>query len=313
MRLYPVLFSLSLFACQPDAPKQFAYGPTVTVFEHEPAEKPAFANTKLPTLPEGMIYVPGGYTQMGSEEGLDQEKPLFWVKVAPFLMDRNEVTVGQFRAFAKATGYQTEAEKFGDAGVFSDETKEWTLVKGTNWQFPYGPANGPAPDNMPVTQVSWNDAQAYAKWAGKRLPREIEWEHAARNGTNSRMLYPFGNETVMGDKFMANIWNGRFPDHDRVSDGYHRAAPVGTFGASPLGLSDLTGNVWEWCEDPKISYDDLVKQAPVTITPQTERVQRGGSYLCEPGWCHGYRVSGRSGSTAETSLMHVGFRCVKDL
>lgn len=300
-------------SCQPDAPRQFAYTPTITVFETEPAQKIAPVVQPPKQAPEGMIYVPGGYTRMGSEEGLEQEKPLFWVLVKPFWMDRHEVTVGQFRAFAKATGYKTEAEKFGDGGVFDDSTKSWNLIKGTNWQFPYGPEAGPAANNMPVTQVSWNDAQAYAKWAGKRLPHEIEWEHAARNGNNSQTLYPFGNELDPGGKARANIWNGRFPDYDQVTDGFHRAAPVGTFGTSPIGLADLSGNVWEWCEDTKMTYADLLKQTPVTVTAQTERVQRGGSFLCEPGWCHGYRVSGRSGSTAETALMHVGFRCVKDI
>ena len=305
--------ALLIVACQPKAPKQFAYSPTTTVFESEPAEKTAPVSQPPGTLPADMVYVPGGYTQIGSEEGLEQEKPLFWVLVKPFLMDQHEVTVGQFRAFVKATGYRTEAEKFGDAGVFDDATKEWDLVKGTNWQYPYGLQAGPAADNQPVVQVSWNDAKAYAQWAGKRLPSEIEWEHAARNATNSRSLYPFGNELSANGKFLANTWNGKFPDYDRVSDGFHRAAPVGSFGRSPIGLADMSGNVWEWCENPKISYSDLLAQTPVSITEQTERAQRGGSYLCEPGWCHGYRVSGRSGSTAETSLMHVGFRCVEDL
>jgi len=317
MRTSLIILALSsftlLFSCQPNPPKQFDYAPGVTVFEFEPTTKPAPVNQPPAILPDGMVYVPGGYTQIGSETGLDQEKPVFWTLVKPFLMDQHEVTVGQFREFTKATGFKTEAEKFGDAGVFDDKTKEWNLIKGTNWQYPYGPAAGPAPDTMPVTQVSWNDAQAYAKWAGKRLPHEIEWEHAARNATNSQTLYPFGNELTNRGKALANTWNGHFPDYDAVTDGYHRAAPVGTFGTSPLGLADLSGNVWEWCEDPKVPYQDLLNQTPVKITEQTERVQRGGSFLCEPGWCHGYRVSGRSGSTAETSLMHVGFRCVKDV
>jgi len=302
-----------LFSCQPNAPKQFNYAPTITVFESEPTTKTAPVSQPPATLPDGMVYVPGGYTQIGSETGLDQEKPVFWTFIKPFLKDQHEVTVGQFREFSTATGFKTEAEKFGDAGVFDDKTKEWDLIKGTNWQYPYGPAAGPAPDNLPVTQVSWNDAQAYAKWAGKRLPHEIEWEHAARNATNSQTIYPFGNELTASNKPLANTWNGRFPDYDAVTDGYHRAAPVGTFGTSPLGLADLSGNVWEWCDDPKVSYQDVLNQTPVRITEQTERVQRGGSFLCEPGWCHGYRVSGRSGSTAETSLMHIGFRCVKDV
>ncbi len=304
---------MTAVSCQPDRPQQFAFSPTITVFESEPIYKNAPVSPPPKTLPDGMIYVPGGYTQIGSEDGLDQEKPSFWVRVTPFLMDQHEVTVGQFRAFVRATNYRTQAEGFGDAGVFDDTIRDWTLIKGASWQFPYGPAAGPAADDMPVTQVSWNDAQTYAKWAGKRLPREIEWEHAARNAMNSRTLYSFGNELSSNGRFLANTWNGKFPDYDRVSDGFHRAAPVGSFGKSPLGLSDMSGNVWEWCEDPKIAYTDLLQEISEPITPQIERVQRGGSFLCEPGWCHGYRVSGRSGSTAETALMHVGFRCVRSL
>ena len=320
--IFSILFWLS--ACQPEqhAPPEaarsgydqpFAYSPTVTVFPVEPAEK-RVAPTRPPTsLPPGMAYVPGGYTQIGSEQGMAQEKPVFWVRVQPFLMDWHEVTVGQFRRFVAATGYQTQAEQFGDGGVFDDSSKGWGLVKGASWQYPYGPAAGQAAADQPVTQVSWNDARAYAAWAGKRLPNELEWEHAARNGRNSRALYPFGNSLVVNGKAMANTWNGKFPDHDNVTDGFHRAAPVGTFGESPLGLADLAGNVWEWCENPWVSYPDLLDRAAPPPTAQTERAQRGGSYLCEPGWCHGYRVSGRSGSSPETALMHVGFRCVRDL
>jgi sulfatase modifying factor 1 len=257
-----------------------------------------------------MVYVPGGYTQIGALDGLPQEQPLFWVLVKPFLMDQHEVTVGQFRQFVQATGYRTQAERFGNAGVLDDAAKEWRLLDGATWRTPYGPQAGPVADNLPVTQVSWHDAVAYAKWAGKRLPNELEWEHAARNGRNSRTRFPFGDSLHLGGKFLANTWNGKFPDYDRASDGFHRAAPVGSFGTSPLGLADLAGNVWEWCANPKQPYADLLRQVPPR---QGEQAQRGGSFLCEAGWCFGYRVSGRSGSTPETALMHVGFRCVRDL
>jgi sulfatase modifying factor 1 len=291
----------------------YAYSPTVTVFLTEPNNKLVPTSKPSATLPAEMVYVPGGYTQIGSADGMDQEKPLFWVRVKPFLMDQHEVTVGQFRKFVQATRYQTQAEKFGNGGVFNDSTKAWGLATGASWQYPYGPAAGKAADNQPVAQVSWNDAQAYAKWAGKRLPNEIEWEHAARNGRNSRMRYPFGDSLVTKGKALANTWNGTFPDFDKVTDGFHHAAPVGTFGPSPLGLKDMAGNLWEWCANYKVSYPDLLRQVPPIVTPQTERAQRGGSFLCEPGWCHGYRVSGRSGSSPETSAMHVGFRCVQEL
>lgn len=309
-RMLLSVWVLAFTACQADEAEQFTYSPTITIFTTEPTQKPALVSQPPATLPAGMVYVPGGYTQIGSDTGLEQEKPTFWVLVNPFLMDQHEVTVGQFREFVQATSYQTEAEKFGNAGVFSDTSKQWGLVEGASWRYPYGPKAGPAAANQPVAQVSWNDAQAYAKWAGKRLPDEIEWEHAARNSTNSRNLYSFGNDLTANGKPLANTWNGQFPDHDQRTDGFHWAAPVGSFGSSPLGLTDMAGNLWEWCANYQQSYESLLSKA--TPLP-TERVQRGGSFLCEPGWCHGYRVSGRSSSTPETAVMHVGFRCVKDL
>jgi sulfatase modifying factor 1 len=309
------ILGLGMAACQPQSEDlgHYAYSSTITVFETKPAELTSPPAQPPTALPEGMVYVPGGYTQIGSTAGLDQEKPLFWVLIKPFLLDQHEVTVGQFRKFVQATGYKTQAEGFGNAGVFDDEAKEWHLVKGANWQYPYGPKAGPAAATQPVAQVSWNDAQAYAKWAGKRLPDELEWEHAARNGRNSRQLYPFGDSLRLNGKYLANTWNGKFPDYDRVTDGFHRAAPVGSFGASPLGLADMSGNLWEWCANYKQPYADLVHHVAPVVNDQTERAQRGGSFLCESGWCYGYRVSGRSGSTPETALMHVGFRCAKDI
>ncbi|MGI4833204.1 MAG: formylglycine-generating enzyme family protein [Janthinobacterium lividum] len=309
---------LGLAACQAPAPPQqvpaqFAYSPTITVFETTPTQLNSLPATPPAVLPAGMVYVPGGYTQIGSATGLDQEKPQFWILVQPFLLDQHEVTVGQFRAFVQATGYRTQAEGFGNAGVLNERTKQWELLAGANWQYPYGPQAGPAAASQPVAQVSWHDAQAYAKWAGKRLPDELEWEHAARNGRNSRVLYPFGDSLRLGGKYLANTWNGHFPDYDRATDGFHRAAPVGSFGTSPLGLADMAGNVWEWCANYKQPYADVLHRVAPAATAQAERAQRGGSFLCEAGWCYGYRVSGRSGSTPETALMHVGFRCAKDL
>jgi sulfatase modifying factor 1 len=309
------ILGLAMIACQPtsEGPRQFAYSPTITVFETQPSEVTSPSAQPPAVLPTGMVYVPGGYTQIGSDAGLDQEKPLFWVLIKPFLLDQHEVSVGQFREFVQATGYKTQAEVFGSAGVFDEATKQWTLVEGASWQYPYGPKAGPAAATQPVAQVSWNDAQAYAKWAGKRLPDELEWEHAARNGRNSRQLYPFGDSLRLNGKYLANTWNGKFPDYDRVTDGFHRAAPVGSFGTSPLGLADMSGNLWEWCANYKQPYSDLVHQVVPVVNDQAERAQRGGSFLCESGWCYGYRVSGRSSSTPETALMHVGFRCAKSI
>lgn len=258
-----------------------------------------------------MVYVPAGILEMGSENGLSQERPTFWAKVGPFLMDEHPVTVGEFRKFVVATNFKTEAEKFGDAGVFDEDTKAWRLVKGANWEHPLGKDTPLAPDNHPVTQVSWNDATAYAKWAGKRLAHEIEWEHAARNAINDRNIYSFGNEVFEKGEYKANVWQGIFPEKNKVLDGFQFTSPVGYFGKTPLGLTDMAGNVWEWCDNWKMSYEEM-STGQFPVDPK-EKAQRGGSFLCEPTWCHGYRVSGRSFSTPETSLMHLGFRCVKDI
>lgn len=300
-----------LIACRTD-PAGHPLTPTITVYAEKPEQTSVTVADKPVGTPNGMVYVPGGFTQIGAEDGQEIEKPLFWAEVKPFFMDKHPVTVAEFRRFIQTTRYQTEAEKFGDGGVLDETAKQWTLRKGANWKYPQGKDQGKAPDNHPVTQVSWNDAQAYAKWAGKRLPSEFEWEHAARNAVNSRTRYPFGNElqTASG-KYLANTWNGTFPENDAVADGFHFTSPVGHYGKTSLGLTDMTGNVWQWCEDWRQNYADvIVGQSPVS---PTERVQRGGSFLCEPGWCHGYRVSGRSFTSPETALMHVGFRCVKSV
>ena len=290
-------------------------GPSQTV--EEPAEEASPASrvaaaTQPPTeIPDGMVYVPGGLTHVGSKTGLPQEQPVFAAEVAPFFMDAHPVTVATFRAFVEATGFVTEAEGFGNAGLIDERTRQWILLDGATWRHPLGPDAPPAPDDHPVTQVSWNDAVAYAEWAGKRLPTEAEWEHAARGAKDDRRRYPWGDSLVEGGAHRANTWNGVFPIRNTNEDGHLYTSPVGAFGQTPLGLTDMGGNVWEWTQDWFRSYADRDK--PFTPTPQSEKAQRGGSFLCEPGWCHGYRVSGRSHSTPETSLFHVGFRCVMDL
>lgn len=261
--------------------------------------------------PEGMAFIPGGWVDVGAYDGLPREKPVTAKRVRGFFMDITPVTVGQFREFVKATGYVTQAENFGDAAVFDQSQLTWVLRKGANWQFPHGAGTEPAPDDHPVTQVSWNDAVAYCKWAGKRLPTEQEWEHAARDGANEREPYPWGTTLVVDGAFKANTWNGHFPTHNTVSDGFEFTSPVGSFGETKLGLQDISGNVWEWCQNWYLPHN--VSQEGYEPTPESEKVMRGGSFMCEPGYCHGYRVSGRSGSTPETALFHVGFRCVQDV
>jgi formylglycine-generating enzyme len=269
-------------------------------------------------LPASMVLMQGGYTYIGSDSsGAEFENPRFWIYVQPFYMDESPVTVGSFRQFVQATHYVTEAEQLGNAGFIDETTQQkWILKAGCTWQYPNGKDFPAATDALPVTQVSWNDAQTYAKWAGKRLPHELEFEHAARNARNDQTLYSIGNDLKSATgQWRVNIWQGTFPIKNDLEDGYKFASPVGHFGKTPAGLSDMTGNVWQWCHNGKFNYADVVKslETGTAIVERSDlKAQKGGSFLCESGWCHGYRVSGRNYTSAETSLMHVGFRCVKD-
>lgn len=262
-------------------------------------------------VPEGMVFIPGGITDIGDQNGLPREQPVWSSSIRGFFMDITPVTVGQYRKFVKATGYVTQAEKFGDAAVFDMEGQNWYLKKTAYWEYPQGKDHAISPDDHPVTQVSYNDAVAYCDWAGKRLPTEAEWEHAARNGNNSRAQYSWGEEIEENGKYKANFWQGVFPAYNTNADGFPFTSPVGAFPTTRLGLKDISGNVWEWCQTWYKSYDP--NDPDKVITAEPERVMRGGSFMCDPNYCHGYRVSGRSGSTPETGLFHVGFRCVKDI
>lgn len=262
-------------------------------------------------VPPGMLYVPGGRTKIGCEEGMMWEKPVFEAEVKPFFLDVHPVTVRQFREFAAATGYKTDSERIGNSAVFVFEKQTWELVAGADWQHPYGPAKEAAGDDLPVTQVSWNDATTYCAWAGKRLPTEVEWEHAARNAQNSGPRYAWGDEAVVEGKYMTNFWQGRFPEANTKADGYLGAAPVGIFGKAPSGLTDMGGNVWEWCSDWFRYYDE--RDLPFTPDATSQKVHRGGSFLCDPAVCHGYRVSARASTEVDLGLCHVGFRCAKDV
>ncbi len=295
--LYFIYFLLFLAGCLSGSKPQ--QGPLVTQL---PADV---------TVPSDMIFIPGGEMDLGSENGLPQERPVIRQRIQGFFMDKTPVTVKQFREFVQATGHQTQAEAFGDAAVFNLKKGIWELWQGAYWAYPLGPDSAAAADDHPVTQVSWNDAMAYCEWAGKRLPTEAEWEHAARNAKNDRTLYSWGNQEVVAEKHLVNIWQGKFPYINTGADGYLFTSPVGIFGKTPLGLTDMSGTVWEWCQNWKRPYGAEEK----TFVPDStsERAMRGGSFMCEAGYCHGYRVSGRSGTTPETALFHLGFRCVKDL
>jgi formylglycine-generating enzyme required for sulfatase activity len=312
--------------------------------------------------PTGMIWIPGGEFNMGTEAevGWADEKPVHRVRVDGFWMDTTEVTNAQFRAFVDATGYMTTAEQTPDVADilrqsppgtppppkeqlvpgsvvfvmtpgpvqdFRDYSQWWKWTPGACWKHPEGPTSTIAGrENHPVVQVSWNDAIAYAKWAGKRLPREAEWEFAARGGLAS-MTYGWGDEKPgVGGKWQVNIWQGHFPQNNTAADGYERTAPVGSYAANGYGLYDMAGNVWEWCND---WYDrELYRKragSEVIVNPtgpdtsadpqrpyQSQRVQRGGSFLCDESYCLRYRPSARHGSTPDTGMSHAGFRCVKD-
>jgi sulfatase modifying factor 1 len=195
----------------------------------------------------------------------------------------------------------------------------WQLVPGATWHHPLGASGPAAPADHPVTQVAWNDAVAFCEAEGGRLPTEVEWEHAARNARNDRRPYAWGDSLVTHDAgsgghgeahHHANTWNGTFPTENTGADGYELTSPVGVFGETDLGLTDLGGNVWEWTADWFRPYAE--RDEPFTPTPQSEKVQRGGSFLCHPSYCHGYRVSARSHATPESSLFHVGFRCARN-
>jgi formylglycine-generating enzyme required for sulfatase activity len=310
-------------------------------------------------LPPGMVWVPGGEFMMGtnSETGWADEKPAHRVRVDGFWIDQTEVTNAQFRAFVEATGYVTIAEKAPDldelmsqvppgtsppakedlvpgALVFippegkvdlRDFSQWWKWTPGASWRHPEGPnSNLDGRDDHPVVQVSWDDAAAYAKWAAKRLPTEAEWEYAARGGLD-RKEYIWGDEPASEATPLANLWQGKFPHENSAADGFVRTAPVKSFLPNGYGLYDMSGNVWEWCQD---WYDRDLHQRlagrEITVNPQgpekahdpqrpfgPQRVQKGGSFLCNDSYCSRYRPSARHGSSPDTGMSHVGFRCAR--
>jgi sulfatase modifying factor 1 len=308
---------------------------------------------------EGMVLITGGTFMMGAdnEQARPDEYPKHKVKVASFWMDATEVTNAQFREFVEATGYVTTAERkpeweeikkqlppgtprppdevlVASSLVFTppayqvalnDVRQWWSWVQGADWRHPKGPGSHIDGDDYPVVHVSWDDAVAYAKWAGKRLPTEAEWEWAARGGLENK-IYPWGNEHVEAGKPKANSWQGRFPDKNSLKDQFYDAAPVKSFPANAYGLYDMAGNVWEWCSDwYKHDYYSTVNRKGSVENPQgpdtsfdpdeptvPKRVTRGGSFLCHDSYCSSYRVSARMKTSQDTGLSHTGFRCVKD-
>ncbi|MEI6950006.1 SUMF1/EgtB/PvdO family nonheme iron enzyme [Paraflavisolibacter sp. H34] len=247
---------------------------------------------KATPVPEGMLLLPAGELHWAGEERTNG------LPIASFLLDRTPVTVAQFGKFVRATGYVTEAEKAGSAGVLDPGKGEWTLVPGACWHHPLGRGKAPAGADYPVTQVSGRDAEAYCRWAGKRLPTVAEWEYAASGNGRVTTRYAWGDELVVNGRYAANVWQGKFPEKNTVADGYALAAPVGIFGKTTTGLTDMGGNVWQWTADSTATGD---------------RVLKGGSFLCDSTTCNNYGIAGFTTSSPETGLFHIGFRCAKNI
>jgi formylglycine-generating enzyme required for sulfatase activity len=314
-----------------------------------------------PDAPEGMRWIPGGEFSMGSDDGRSQlnERPAHKVRVAAVWMDEHPVTNAEFRRFVEATGYVTIAERKPDwedikkqvppgtpkpddsqlvpgalvfappshAVALNDLTQWWRWTPGADWRHPEGPSSTiEGRERHPVVQVAWDDAVAFAKWAGKRLPTEAEWEFAARGGLEGKR-YSWGDESSPGGRQMANIFHGDFPHHQTSEDGYAATSPVGSFPPNGYGLVDMAGNVWQWTAD-LYGSDEFARRAgnealcdnpqgPASTHDPTDpysvrRVIKGGSFLCHVTYCESYRPSARRGTSPDTGSAHIGFRLVKD-
>ncbi len=308
--------------------------------------------------PAGMVWIAGGQFTMGSDaaDARDDERPPHPVRVDGFWMDQTEVTNAQFRAFVEATRYVTTAERkplwedlqrqlppgtprpadeklVPGSMVFTpterpvpldNHARWWRFQPGADWKHPEGPDSSIAgKDDHPVVQVSWEDASAYARWAGKRLPTEAEWEFAARGGLRQQP-FVWGADKPSDESPRANIWQGTFPSHDQATDGFAGTSPVKSFAPNGYGLYDMAGNVWEWVADwyRADAYEQLAPGQAAdnplgpldSFDPQepyaSKRVIRGGSFLCNASYCAGYRPSARMKTDPLTSLSHTGFRCV---
>ncbi len=281
----------------------------------------------------GMVQIPGGEFLLGTDDAegfpADGEGPVRLVRIRPFFMDRYAVTNSQFAAFVDATGYRTEAERFGWSFVFhqfvtprgrkkvlgSAGPAPWHwAVEGAYWRAPDGPESTIGGRlNHPVVHISWNDAVAYCAWAGKRLPTEAEWECAARGGLEQRR-YPWGDDLLAGGVHHCNIWQGRFPDHNTGADGHRGTAPVDAFRPNGYGLYNMVGNVWEWCADwfSPTYHAAGPREDPIGPPSGQAKVMRGGSYLCHRSYCNRYRVAARSANTPDSATGNLGFRCAMD-
>jgi formylglycine-generating enzyme required for sulfatase activity len=278
---------------------------------------------------EGMIRLDGGAYLKGTDQPgfpADGEGPVYEVTVDPFLMDAEPVRNWQWREFVSASGYLSEAERYGWSFVFRGHLTEkeieqtvpglqwWCKINGADWRHPDGPDTSVGTrEDSPVVHVSWNDAMAYCEWAGKRLPTEAEWEFAARGGLEQK-LYPWGDDLTPGGKHLCNIWQGEFPHHDTGDDGFTAPCPAKAFPPNGFGLYGITGNVWEWCADwfHPTWHLTATHFNPVGPAEGTNRLMKGGSYLCHASYCNRYRVAARTQNTPDSATTNIGFRCVAD-
>jgi formylglycine-generating enzyme required for sulfatase activity len=284
------------------------------------------------TAADGMVELPGGTFAMGSADlwtyPADGEGPVHEVTLASFRIDATAVTNARFSEFVGATGYRTDAERLGWAFVFAGLLPDdfeptrgvaaapwWRQVYGADWAHPEGPQSdvGDRADH-PVVQVSWQDAAAYCAWAGVRLPTEAEWEYAARGGL-AGAVFPWGNDREPDGEHRMNVWQGTFPTKNTLDDGFLGTAPVDSFAPNGFGLYNMTGNVWEWCADwyDPGYYARSPVENPTGPRAGTDRVMRGGSYLCHASYCNRYRVSARSANGPDSSVGNLGFRCAGDI
>ncbi len=323
--------------------------------------EPTVPNTQPPPgeAPNGMAWIPGGEFSMGAKalpdmnmvgmQATQDSRPIHRVYVNGFFMDKTDVTNAQFALFVKSAGYITLAERTPSPADFpgvpadklvaggvvfappdhevalDDNYEWWSYVKGANWRHPTGPKSSiKGKENYPVVQVAYADAEAYAKWAHKRLPTEAEWEFAARGGRAGE-VYVWGDQFRPNGKWMANTYQGHFPNHDSGNDGFVGLAPVAQYPPNQYGLYDMSGNVWQWTSDWYRSdyYSQLAQAGAVARNPsgpatsldpaepsEKKKVHRGGSFLCTDQYCSRYMVGTRGKGEVNTGTNHLGFRCV---
>ncbi|MVU77231.1 SUMF1/EgtB/PvdO family nonheme iron enzyme [Nocardia sp. ET3-3] len=297
----------------------------------EVALTPAVTRAQEATGPAPVVIaLPGGEFLMGSEDSqsypADGEGPVRPVRVSPFGLAAHTVTNDQFAQFISATGYHTDAERYGWSYVFAgflpaalrrnarrpDATPWWCAVPEATWRAPEGPGSDLTErGNHPVVHVSWHDAQAYCGWAGARLPTEAEWEYAARGGSE-QARYPWGDEPESGTRFRANIFRGSFPTRNTAADGYRGTAPVNAFEPNAFGLFNMVGNVWEWCADRwRTDHSRNLVANPRGPATGDGRVLRGGSHMCHDSYCNRYRVAARIQNSPESSSGNTGFRVAR--